>query len=134
MLLWVSCRQVQLSSEPKTYSGLYTRLGITFSNPVLSLLPNHFPTQRGPLSQYPWIGRQGFYQSVSYACSQTVPTWGLSSGQNHKKKEGERPGNPSPGRCLFQVVPPLHNLFTVLRQSLSLFCHEFLVVISGRDG
>ena len=52
------------------------------------------------------------------------------------RKEEKRPGNPSPGRFLFQVVPPLHNLvlFRVFRQLLSVFCHEFLVVISGRDG
>lgn len=50
--------------------------------------------------------------------------------------EGKRPGNPSPDGFLFQVVPPFHHLvlFRVLGQSLSVFCHEFLVVISGRDG
>lgn len=140
MLLWVSCRQVQVSSEPKTDGGSYTKLGIPFGDPVLSLLPDHFLTHRGPSSQFldlpsvPLDGETGFLSQSSQLMQPNSSHMGPLLRTETTRGE-KRPGNPSPDRFLFQVVPPLHHLvlFRVLGQS-SVFCHEFLVVTSGRDG
>lgn len=80
VLLWASCRQVQVSSERKTGRGSYTKLGNSFGDPVL-LTPCSLSNSQRPLfsvrwtcPQYPWMKRQSFCHRVSYSCSQTLPT------------------------------------------------------------